>query len=476
MPVYPKLTINIIPACAGIVLLALSTLSIAKPWLSPNDYSLRADIQLLSDIGVIKSPVITWPLNWSGIKHDLFEARARKLNLYENQVRQRVLRRCKYETREGSRKSYSVIGSVGTKISSPFGNNYREGIQFIGSNDWLGKRFALNIQAATVADADDDKHLRYDGSYAAVVVDNWILSIGAEERWWGPGWSDSLLVGQNSRPIPAISIRRNQAWTPEHRLLSWIGSWHFDSFVGRLESGRVVANPLLLGMRFSFRPLQKLEVSLSRLSMFGGDENPTDMSAFFSALRGDDEISGQKGAVLSLSGIDLRYVINPNLALYGQALETNGGVGSGKQGLIGADFSLNSLITGGRAFFEMVDANIGSDSINLLVSEKYKSGYYYKGRGIGYATFESSVTIGAILPIAEYGNLQLSLRAAEIGLWGSAFKLEEDSDLITMSVNYDRRFGRGELDVNFQLFSKGVAKNGVDGGRHSVTVNWKKAI
>ncbi|THB73738.1 MAG: capsule assembly Wzi family protein [Gammaproteobacteria bacterium] len=476
MPVYPKLTINIIPACAGIVLLALSTLSIAKPWLSPNDYSLRADIQLLSDIGVIKSPVITWPLNWSGIKHDLFEARARKLNLYENQVRQRVLRRCKYETREGSRKSYSVIGSVGTKISSPFGNNYREGIQFIGSNDWLGKRFALNIQAATVADADDDKHLRYDGSYAAVVVDNWILSIGAEERWWGPGWSDSLLVGQNSRPIPAISIRRNQAWTPEHRLLSWIGSWHFDSFVGRLESGRVVANPLLLGMRFSFRPLQKLEVSLSRLSMFGGDENPTDMSAFFSALRGDDEISGQKGAVLSLSGIDLRYVINPNLALYGQAVTTRGAQGDGDLALLGVDYSLISIKSGAKGYFELMDADISGNGISSYIGAKYQNGLYYKGRPIGATVFGRSATMGTIMPFSNNATINVFAKLAELNGGDAAWQPKTDVEIIMVGGNYNARLFKGNMEIGLQIYSKHVAINGVAADKYNFYMGWQKSI
>lgn len=43
----------------------------AAPWVDASDIYLRADIQALADAGVIRVPVNTFPLMWSGIGGDL---------------------------------------------------------------------------------------------------------------------------------------------------------------------------------------------------------------------------------------------------------------------------------------------------------------------------------------------------------------------------------------------------------------------
>ena len=45
--------------------------ALAGPWLDPGDSSLRHDIQVLSDAGVIAAPVSTWPLSWGDIQDAL---------------------------------------------------------------------------------------------------------------------------------------------------------------------------------------------------------------------------------------------------------------------------------------------------------------------------------------------------------------------------------------------------------------------
>ncbi|MGK0515844.1 MAG: hypothetical protein ACI9W0_002275, partial [Gammaproteobacteria bacterium] len=43
----------------------------AEPWVKPDDYGLRADIQQLADAGVILAPVTTYPLMWKSFISDL---------------------------------------------------------------------------------------------------------------------------------------------------------------------------------------------------------------------------------------------------------------------------------------------------------------------------------------------------------------------------------------------------------------------
>ena len=43
----------------------------AEPWVDTRDVWLRSDIEILSDIGVIKVPITTYPLMWAGIIKDI---------------------------------------------------------------------------------------------------------------------------------------------------------------------------------------------------------------------------------------------------------------------------------------------------------------------------------------------------------------------------------------------------------------------
>ena len=450
----------------------------AKPWISQGDSSLRSDIQLLSDIGVIKSPVTTWPLNWSGIKKDLFEARNLKLDKEESYARQRVLRRSKYETRKGSKKKYRLGGNLGTTLFNSFYNEYTDGVGLTGKTDWLGSRFAANLQAATVIDARDDKKLRFDGSYAAVVLDNWIISVGAEQRWWGPGWGDSLLIGNNARALPGISLRRNHSKAPQSKLFSWIGPWHLDSFVARMESDREIEDAILLGVRFSFKPRSNIEFSLSRTSMFGGKENPTGISAIFSALRGDDEIDGEQNAVFSFDVIDARYALTKNFAMYGQYGETRGGQDDGGLGLLGIELTPSALLSkyAWKMYVEFVDTNLNDSGINSYLGEKYKNGNYYRGNGIGSNFVGQFALVGAHIFIAESELLSLSLRSVKLKKGSEVGQPEEDKDLIAFGAGYLFPLFRGKLSSSLQVYSEKVELNGLDSDQYSLALTWERGF
>ena len=55
---------------AWLLLLAPVVLS-AAPLVAPGDSALRHDIQLLADLGLITTPVTSWPLSWGAILNDL---------------------------------------------------------------------------------------------------------------------------------------------------------------------------------------------------------------------------------------------------------------------------------------------------------------------------------------------------------------------------------------------------------------------
>jgi len=50
------------------------TPSLSSPWANPGNSSLRSDIELLSQYGLITGPVNNWPMSWKQITRDFHKA------------------------------------------------------------------------------------------------------------------------------------------------------------------------------------------------------------------------------------------------------------------------------------------------------------------------------------------------------------------------------------------------------------------
>ena len=74
---------------------------------------------------------------------------------------------------------------------------------------WLGDRVAGALKVTVVSSPEDGKRYRLDGSYVGFTVGNFMVSYGAMDRWWGPGWDGSLILSNNARPMPSLTIERN---------------------------------------------------------------------------------------------------------------------------------------------------------------------------------------------------------------------------------------------------------------------------
>src|SRR5690606_12237019 len=47
----------------------------AAPWLAPGALTVRHDIELLADAGVLRGPITTWPISWPDVARDVNAAR-----------------------------------------------------------------------------------------------------------------------------------------------------------------------------------------------------------------------------------------------------------------------------------------------------------------------------------------------------------------------------------------------------------------
>jgi hypothetical protein len=120
-----------------------------------------------------------------------------------------------------------------------FADEPREEGEITGwASGFLGNRWGGRLELSVVADADDDDTFRYDGSYFAGKFGNWIVTAGAQDRWWGSGWEGSLILSNSARPVPAISLDRAVSDPFESKWLRWIGPWRLSTFMGYMEGDR----------------------------------------------------------------------------------------------------------------------------------------------------------------------------------------------------------------------------------------------
>ena len=66
--------------CIFILMVGLTGIAHAGPWIETGDERLRHHIQLLADKNIIKVPITTWPLMWSDVIHDVRSADYAQLN------------------------------------------------------------------------------------------------------------------------------------------------------------------------------------------------------------------------------------------------------------------------------------------------------------------------------------------------------------------------------------------------------------
>ncbi|RMG99313.1 MAG: capsule assembly Wzi family protein, partial [Chloroflexi bacterium] len=307
----------------------------ASPWVSPGDLLLRHDIQLLSDSGYLTSPSQSWPLPWADLRDvAAYSGQAESAGL--EQALNRVRRRFRAASRLGLSQHGGADLNIHPQVFRDFSASPRESGEAFSAIHWLGWRFASQLQVEMVSGPDDGQRVRFDDSWVAATLGNWIVSFGAQDRWWGPGWDGSLILSTSARPVPALSFQRKQALPFNWPLLSFLGPWRLEGFVGQLEGDRAVSHAKLLGLRLSFKPWSDLEVGLSRTAQWGGNGRPENFTSLVNLIlgrdnRGDSGINVNNEPGNQLGGVDwrlhTRLISSLDLAFYGQIVgedEANG--------------------------------------------------------------------------------------------------------------------------------------------------------
>ncbi len=449
--------------------LAASTAS-AGPTIPAGDMALRHDIQRLADHGIIKGPTTTWPLAWAPILEDIDDIDETKLSSGVANALARVRDRAAWETRaqQLTWKTKLAVADNPTNIRT-FQDTPRGDIDASAGFSWMADWFSIDFNVQGVDSDQDSQDLRADDTMIGVIVGNWSVAASTQQRWWGPGWDGSLILGNNARPIPSVTFDRVFTDAFETKWLSWLGPWDLSMMFGILEHERVVPDAQFWGMRFNFRPIPSLEIGLSRSAQWCGKDRPCDLDTFIDLVLGKDNV-GDAGIGddnepgNQLAGIYIRWspsFFGAPVSLYTQFIgeDEAGGFPSRFLGQFGVEWSgyiANRWST--KAFVEYAGTTCqfyeSSKRYNCAYNHGiYQTGYRYRERSIGHGADGDAelVSVGSTLVDTEDTQWRGVVRFGELNRGGapdSSHSLTPTpQDILSIDLAHSRTFSFGTIEI-----------------------------
>jgi hypothetical protein len=398
----------------------------AEPWVDTSNIFLRASIQQLADIGIIKTPVTTFPLMWHDIAADLRNSSSYNLDTSTKNAFSYVLHELKLAKRN-QRKLEVNLASKSNRFTS-FGDSFRDKNNISLHSSFMTSYFAVNLSPSYTASPNDDDELRYDGSYVAAFAGNWVVTLGMQDRWWGPGWDSNLSMTNNARPIPAVALSRKSAQPLSIPFTDWDIPWTVTSYMGVMDDKRIVKDTLLWGFRLNFKPFENLEIGVTRLAQWAGDGRNKDIETFWNVLKGQDNCGGNGPTVEEckngaepgnqLAGWDFRWStslfeqpLGVYFSLFAEDGDRRGGLNffGEERYQVGFDTRFNAFNHDWLFYVEGADTYAlckdgvngdGTSTIGDCYYEHhiYKTGMRYKGRNIGnlYENDATSLVFGLV--------------------------------------------------------------------------------
>ncbi|MFT5719367.1 MAG: hypothetical protein ACI9T7_003580, partial [Oleiphilaceae bacterium] len=440
--------------------------------------------------GVMPISLTTWPIMWADVKIALKQVKHQGLNLSQKNAVRELEFELRYQTRQGMKRSIEFSAASSRALFRNFSSNHREKGEIHKTFDWDGEDFAVKLQSNITTDpGDDDFEAQLDGSYIAGTLGEWVLGVGAIDRWWGPGTQSSLILTNNARPVPGLIFQTKRAQHFDTAWLSWLGNWHFVSFLGQMESNRVIPEAKLTGMRLTFKPFSNLEIGLSRTMQWGGEGREENFSSFWKSLtsQGENEVDGDGGN--QIAGFDAR--LNFNLtkslpsAVYAQY------IGEDEAGYMPAKFIVQ---VGGESSYALASGeslkgfaeytNTTSDALGAELSNVayehsvFKTGYRYRGRVLA-ATFDNDSTVftlGGSYQQPEGQLSKLTLNYMELNEDGSprgnTVSIDAQS-LYYIEAHHQRIFLGGKLKLGISYQSEELNTPQEDIDQTSVFTSWE---
>ncbi|WP_168204315.1 capsule assembly Wzi family protein [Aliikangiella coralliicola] len=437
---------------------------------------MRADIELLADQGIITVPITTYPLMWSGIIKDLDDVDIADISTNYKDVYWRVKKSGKEALYKNLRQVRVSLSNQEQTIRS-FGDEGRAKAEINARRSGMNKRFAWNIEITRVRSPQDKKTVRFDGSYGSVVSGNWIVTLGAVEKWWGPTWNSAILLSNNARPPVGISVQRNYSDNSSNPIFGWLGAWTFNGFIGQLDDQRVIKDTKLTGLSFSFKPHHSVEIGLRATGLWGGEGRTESFTSLIDNFIGNDKCEliserhcldlygddyySQNGH--RLAGLDFRwklpfdYPVSFYASLYGE--NESELIPSKTIQQFGLTSSFQIFGSHWKWFAESSDTSSGKGFSQTYESPVYQTGYRYYSRNIGstYDNDADGVSLGVLGALNRQNRFKFSI---------SSIKMNQDnsnrSDVVLPTIGKQTvDIKRITIDWSFQYSKLGNVNFGI---------------
>jgi hypothetical protein len=179
--------------------------------------------------------------------------------------------------------------------------------------------------------------IRLLDAYAGLTFNNWQVSFGRQSLWWSPVQSGPLMFSNNAEPINMFRINRVSPFKLPS-ILGWMGPIRVEWFLGQLTGHELVRDdtaglvgqlgrsldrqPLLQGLKISFKPTSNFEFSVNETTVFVGGPTPLDWHNFYKSYTAF--FAGGEGVDITdpRSGVDFSYRVpglRKWLTFYGDA-------------------------------------------------------------------------------------------------------------------------------------------------------------
>ena len=136
-------------------------------------------------------------------------------------------------------------------------------------------------------------------AYVAMKFENWQVSFGKQNLWWGPGEGGSMMFSDNAAPVTMLRINRVSPFKLPS-IFGLMGPVRTEFFIGRLSGqefvygaptgllgqwGRPLSNqPMIHGEKISFKPTPNLEFGFSSTALFAGEGVPFTTKTFLRSI------------------------------------------------------------------------------------------------------------------------------------------------------------------------------------------------
>ncbi|HWH59814.1 MAG TPA: capsule assembly Wzi family protein, partial [Terriglobales bacterium] len=131
--------------------------------------------------------------------------------------------------------------------------------------------------------------------YVGMQFENWAITFGKQEQWWGPDNSGPMLFSNNAAPIEMLEINRVSPFTLPS-VLHYLGPMRVQFFLGRLSGQNWVFSdltgftgswaqplddqPFIDGGKISLKPTPNFEIGMGITTVFAGAGVPMTLHKF----------------------------------------------------------------------------------------------------------------------------------------------------------------------------------------------------